>query len=164
MSLSLPYHGSTALEGVLMSSRNLATLCPFDGWQCEGREIMSALGFGKGSTGVKTWNFQTMLDEYSKYWDLKRPVLFEKSPNEMLEVPHVRHQLMSTKLPSRMAAAGITTLKRAYVLLWRPVCLSNISSHALGDIDDFGAVDYASREKVNLRRMVLMHKFLQKKG
>merc|ERR1719252_429013 len=71
LTLAAPSHGSTALEGVLMSSRNVATLCAERKWQCEGNEIMKEHGYDRDS--LEHWNFTEMLNLYSDIWDLEKP-------------------------------------------------------------------------------------------
>lgn len=200
MSLIHPFQGSTALEGLLMSSKRVSTLCSYNAWECEGRKIMEGLGYttSNASTsdskretsemarldlfdvvdavlqqyvrsgshrlqkeadaivnellaenthmrknaldeahvfhpptpGIARYDITKMLAAYSRYWNLSREVLFDKSPNLLLNVQQVYDMLKKTPLPRRMLQAGITSLNVAYVMMWRPLCLIQLSRHA----------------------------------
>lgn len=146
-----PYHGSTALEGVLMSSPYLATLCSAGTWQCEGRSIMSEAGFDN----VGGWDYSKMLNMYSRFWNLSLPVLLEKTPQQFSFVRTERMQLMSTKLPSPFINAGVFRLRLAYILMWRPPCLAELSTHA-GNHD----ATWARMELSQLEKLMDAHQFL----
>jgi len=125
---------------------------------------MREAGYVEGSEGVATWDFSVMLGEFGKYWDLNRPVLFEKSPNEMMQVDVVRENLKSVKIPEIMEQQGIKQLKRAYIILWRPICLTSISSHALKDLDQVGPEEIARRERFDMKQMVRNYEYLKARG
>lgn len=177
MSLVHPFHGSTALLGVLMSSHHLATLCSFNDWACEGRKILeiseearlatvSADDVGNMSI-IRADHFDTealdmdqmlesLLEKYSKYWNLTRSIFFDKSPHLMLHVEAVHKALESYPLPHRMVDAGITRLDTAYVMMWRPFCLRQLSRH-----ERETPMDLAAREELAiLERSVDLHKWL----
>eukprot|EP00401_Gymnodinium_catenatum_P076981 CAMPEP_0117589966 /NCGR_PEP_ID=MMETSP0784-20121206/70711_1 /TAXON_ID=39447 /ORGANISM="" /LENGTH=328 /DNA_ID=CAMNT_0005391517 /DNA_START=79 /DNA_END=1065 /DNA_ORIENTATION=+ len=91
------YHGSTSAEQLLMSSSNVATLAA----RCRGSARASVSrssggsppGGGKppktlGSREVeefdfKYWDINFELSRFATYWDLRRPVLLEKTPERM---------------------------------------------------------------------------------
>jgi len=161
MQLARMFSGSTALEGVLMSSKNFATLCSFRDWQCEGSRIMNKTG---STLMVEAWDISDMLKAYSKYWDLNRPVVFDKSPKQMMDVEYVRDGLVHARLPHTMAARGITELKRAYLMLWRPVCMAHLSRHARRSMQQMGKAAYAKAELEYYKTFVQKHKYLVEKG
>merc|ERR1719162_391842 len=72
------YHGSTALEEVLMSSDKIATLCACNSWQCEAGWVR-----GLENKDAWSWNYNDYLQTLGQCWDLEKPVLFEK-----FMVPH----------------------------------------------------------------------------
>jgi len=161
LSLVPAYHGSTALESVFMSSSNLATLCTADMWQCEGNKILAAeVGF---SNNMSTWNFSTMLDVYSKYWDLDRPVLLEKSPNQLLHVKAMREGLLRVQMPLRMQHHGVRALTLKYVMMWRPLCLWTLSTKSIASLTKTPRA-WILRELELYETMVEAHRYLSSVG
>ena len=78
-----PFQGSTALFSVFMSSPSVATLCSAVVWQCEGRLVAEPLGLR--TNGRNLTDYVQLLSQYGRYWDLGRPVLVDKSPNEGMQ-------------------------------------------------------------------------------
>ena len=131
------FHGSTALEGVLMSSDRVATICSARTHNCEGSWLLED----------GEWPVAAVLDRFSEFWDLSLPVLMVKSAAasessyeslqytgtqgrryDVLPIPlDVSH---AAPMPPRMVARGIGRLRPAYLMMWRPWCLSPLSSHA----------------------------------
>lgn len=131
------YHSSTALEQALMSSPKLATLCSAGTWQCEGQWIRSDLNQKK-----------QRLEPYSMVWDLDRPVFIDKFPGyggEHLDSAYVQPWL-TEPMPPAMVSRGIQDIELAYILMWRPVCLSQMSSHAVDKILKHGVYQFARHE------------------
>jgi len=148
-----PYHGSTALEGVLMSSSNLATLCSSRRWQCEGREIMMKHG---RSGEPSEWDYEDMLAQYSEYWNLSRPVFLEKTPSQIFAVQREHDGVLRARLPPKLRNKhGVKHLDTIYVLMWRPVCLGVLSSHL--EQEEKKELDY-------LQRLVDAHRYLTRIG
>ena len=133
------FHGSTALEGVLMSSDRVATICSARTHNCEGSWLLED----------GEWPVAAVLDRFSEFWDLSLPVLMVKSAaasessyeslqytqgsipdGDVLPIPlDVSH---AAPMPPRMVARGIGRLRPAYLMMWRPWCLAPLSSHARG--------------------------------
>mmetsp|Transcript_68884 Transcript_68884/g.149908 ORF Transcript_68884/g.149908 Transcript_68884/m.149908 type:complete len:400 (+) Transcript_68884:86-1285(+) len=188
MALSGPFRGSTALEQVLMSSSKLATLCSLRNttnfealvsacdekkflnsawrcsaqpWQCEGGGIMRSYGY---TDDVRTWDFEGMLGAYSSYWDLRRPVLLDKTPNLHKAFLREGDGIMHANLPSHMTRIGIKRLDLAYVLLWRPICLLELSEHGRACVAENTPAECARIELVVLESLVHSHRAAVNKG
>lgn len=177
MALAHCFHGSTALEGMLMSSKKLTTLCSSGVSNCEGGVIMmrhaqQMLKSGDTVLGgsylerlpedvelleegrdqerfAKNWNYSEALDQFSQYWDLDRPVLFDKTPNILLDLEAVYKGFKQATLPAAFRRKGVSHLEYAFVLMWRPSCLWKLSSHALKNITEHGMDNYAQSEKLH---------------
>ena len=156
------YHASTALQGLFMSSPSIATLCSSREWECEGRRIMQHHGFSEfgheDGTG-RAWDYSTLLRLYSQFWDLSKPLLLEKTPNQYMRTATMLSALSQAALPLRMLDKGVRVLKRAYVLMWRPFCLWQLSSHA----HEAGAPtksDWLEDEIRTLEHLVADHRLL----
>jgi len=140
------YHGSTALEEVLMSSNKIATLCSCNSWQCEAGKVE-----GLKDDDAWSWNYNDYLQALGQCWDLDKPVLFEKFmvPHEcntlsaevfsqvgencqVQALVEFDKQLGQAKIPDNWP--GVSALNHAYLILWRPICMTKLSSHAQADI------------------------------
>jgi len=99
------YHGSTALETLMMSSAAVATLCAAQRWQCEAHQSMCPL-VGAGvdvperacpppdrGTPKSWWNFSRALAVWSRYWDLSRPLLVLKFASLVRRSPSTQPRL-----------------------------------------------------------------------
>ena len=87
LQLTVPHdHGSTALLGVLMSSRRIATLCRANTLQCEGQYLLASAGFDR----LGPWPMDAVLKEYGGWWDLQRPV-FAAKETELYLRPEAVH-------------------------------------------------------------------------
>ena len=145
------YHGSTALESILMSSAQLGTLCSADVWQCEGDHVLCNCGCDCTKYTRATdcqhgwaanaclkdetkrdpgWNYSTALHVWSRHWPLHRHVMLEKTPNIWRRVQSMVHGLQTAPIPPIMASRGIQRLVPKVLLMWRPWCLAGLSSHA----------------------------------
>lgn len=189
MALSHCFHGSTALEGLLMSSKNLATLCSSGVPNCEGGAIMMRHAEQTLVSGDKTmtasdrvavvdghemyiseelwqermathWNYSEALDQFSRYWDLDRPVLFDKTPNVLRDLATVYKGFKQAALPEAFRIRGVSSLEYAFVLMWRPSCLWKLSSHARKNVTQHGIHDYALSELQNIQGVLDAHDFL----
>mmetsp|Transcript_50990 Transcript_50990/g.110639 ORF Transcript_50990/g.110639 Transcript_50990/m.110639 type:complete len:339 (+) Transcript_50990:39-1055(+) len=164
LGLTAPYHGSTSLLQLLMSSQDVSTLCSHGAnWQCEGSRIMQE---EEGwPTLMGDWNdWHEALGHFSEYWDLTRPVLLEKTPNLMWNVEHSYQLLSKVELPRQMLSAGIKGLELAYIITWRPPCLSALSSHSQENLTSSGAEAWRHDEMTHYRGLVEAHRFLQQQG
>lgn len=156
MQLVFPFQGSTALAGMLMSSPEMATLCAFRQWNCEGRKILEATHLVIHDKE----DYATMLDLYAAHWDISKPVLFDKSPGLLLSVPAVSEGLNAAPIPTRMIRRGVTEMKYAYILMWRPLCLAPLSNHARRTITEEGSTALARVELKRLQHHMSTHKYL----
>ena len=120
-----------------MSSDRVATICSARTHNCEGSWLLED----------GEWPVAAVLDRFSEFWDLSLPVLMVKSAaasessyqslqytqgsipdGDVLPIPlDVSH---AAPMPPRMVARGIGRLRPAYLMMWRPWCLSPLSSHA----------------------------------
>lgn len=175
--LSYPFHGSTALEALLMSSKRLATLCSSESWQCEGRKI----GDHYHEIGMPTAapansdipsacrsaksSYADMMTCYSHYWDVQRPVFLEKSPcHNTLSLQEMREGVLSSALPESLTKEGVSKIEVIYLLLWRPPCLSELSSHAKEFIRQGGKAQYIEDETQLLTLQMQAHQYLRQIG
>jgi hypothetical protein len=144
LSLSQPYHGSTALECVLMSSSNVATLCSARVWQCEGGSILRREGGCADETC--RWNWDKSLGLFSKYWNLSKPFLLEKTPIMVRDIPGMHQGLVSVE--------ARYPHQRQFIMMWRPICLGALSSHRLTE----------EKELWMFETLVAGHKYLLEQG
>lgn len=132
--LALPGQGSTALAQLFMSSENVATLCKGRSWQCEPCDLMQyGCDFMQEGNQIDINALRHATDIWAQYWDLSRPLLLKKSMIELLhnsvvETHRTYINMVGRRLPQRMQDASIDGLRFAYVALWRPLCLSKMSS------------------------------------
>mmetsp|Transcript_68703 Transcript_68703/g.129648 ORF Transcript_68703/g.129648 Transcript_68703/m.129648 type:complete len:296 (+) Transcript_68703:73-960(+) len=153
--LANPGQGSTALGQLLMSSTNVATLCRAETWQCEPCNLMG--GDNDLCTGTDMYSLRNAVDIWSKYWDLSRPLLLKKSLFDVM-----RHSVVDTHraylsmvadgLPRRMQRASIDGLRFAYIVLWRPICISKMSSNFEGVPKEVQNLEYLGNLVENLPR------------
>eukprot|EP00747_Dinoflagellata_sp_TGD_P087019 gnl/TRDRNA2_/TRDRNA2_163497_c0_seq2.p1 gnl/TRDRNA2_/TRDRNA2_163497_c0~~gnl/TRDRNA2_/TRDRNA2_163497_c0_seq2.p1 ORF type:complete len:310 (+),score=20.51 gnl/TRDRNA2_/TRDRNA2_163497_c0_seq2:47-976(+) len=120
--------GSTALLQLLSSSPHLTNLCSANVWQCEGFKIVKE----KHKIGTNP------LPLVEKYWNLSRYILYDKQfpdeikysngmLNEMNETIQFSSTMMSATeirdLPPRMRDFGISRVRVAYLMMWKPLCM-----------------------------------------
>mmetsp|Transcript_160883 Transcript_160883/g.283470 ORF Transcript_160883/g.283470 Transcript_160883/m.283470 type:complete len:301 (+) Transcript_160883:69-971(+) len=123
-----PGQGSTALEMLLMSSKNVATLCKAGSWQCEPCDFGRGLPLCKGiDHDVNT--LRIAANTWAEYWDLSRPLLMKKSllPQNVVEQHQMYLQMVTEGLPLRMQDASIHGLRFSYIAMWQPLCLSPLN-------------------------------------
>jgi len=168
------YHGSTALEEVLMSSDKVATLCSCGSWQCEANCVE---GLAR-PLDAWSYNYNEILSILGKCWDLERPVLFQKfimpdycTSNVSKEVydrvgNHCQSQALM-QFETQMSHApipgswpGVQFLNRVYLFLWRPLCLTTLSTHAKSEIERGQKVNHMEMEVHLLAETVETHKLL----
>lgn len=150
--LNIPaYHGSTAVEQLLMSSDNVTTVCSMGCWQCEAHFYRHNKSDGRWSDAhCKEPNptnkqFATALSDWSNYWNLTRPVLLLKygggqDPGKKIILTGSQDFIKeaSSQLPAPMLDAGVTSLRLSIVQVWRPLCLANLSSHFIRMVNEEG--------------------------
>jgi len=147
------YHGSTALESVFMSSSKVTTLCSAKTWQCEAR-----LDFNGRAECIR----ENLLPRYAEYWDMSKPVLFEKGPRGMYdkvlrEYPEIQKE--QKEQAKGLMDAGFGDLSLAYIIMWRPVCMSVLSSHARIELKK-DPLKFARDELEWFEDLVKSHKYL----
>jgi hypothetical protein len=150
------YHGSTSLEAVLMSSesKTLSTLCSYGGYQCEGGFIMKDHGYRMNHQ--EDWSFSKMLKLYSKVWNLSKPILLDKTPLTLwYSAKKENRAIHKGPIPSALAHRGVNNVRLAYVLMWRPFCLGQLSSHWNRTI---------IHESTRVKMLVESHKYLLQRG
>mmetsp|Transcript_15931 Transcript_15931/g.32645 ORF Transcript_15931/g.32645 Transcript_15931/m.32645 type:complete len:362 (+) Transcript_15931:32-1117(+) len=125
------FAGSTALEGVLMSSKNIATTCSSKQWQCEPQRAKDYSYTGPS---------RKRLGAIAPYLDMKRKVFLlnkvlpcsnlERATSAMASDLWFLRQ-RDQPLPSPFIAAGISAVNPVVVIMWSPPCVLNrLSSHA----------------------------------
>mmetsp|Transcript_140145 Transcript_140145/g.254883 ORF Transcript_140145/g.254883 Transcript_140145/m.254883 type:complete len:301 (+) Transcript_140145:69-971(+) len=132
--LALPGQGSTALAQLFMSSENVATLCKGKSWQCEPCDLMQyGCNFMQEDNQIDIDALRNATDTWAQYWNLSRPLFLKKSMIELLrnsvvETHRMYLNMAAHGLSQRMQNAAIGGLRFAYVAMWRPLCLSKMSS------------------------------------
>lgn len=126
-------HGTTALLTLLMSSDRLSTLCAGRSWQCEGYPLARDKGACTEAELNGKWDCkkhltsEATLNMLSAYWNLKRPVLYDK---EFPGADDYSALLSAESVPSMMKDNGITRLSRAHLFMWTPLCVRGLTSHS----------------------------------
>jgi len=163
LSVTAPYHGSTSILQLMMSSPDVSNLCSYgENWQCDGMPIMrDEEGW---SDDIDDWHgWQKPLQHFSKYWNLNSPVLLEKSPNLIHAIEDSVKELSSIELPELMRTAGVEGLELAYIITWRPPCLSPLSSHSYERLEH-GSDEWIHHEELFYKQLVDAHKLLLEMG
>mmetsp|Transcript_132069 Transcript_132069/g.229621 ORF Transcript_132069/g.229621 Transcript_132069/m.229621 type:complete len:307 (-) Transcript_132069:127-1047(-) len=147
-------HGSTALEMLLMSSSNVATLCKGGTWQCEPCPIDRELCAG---TDHDVNVLRNATGTWADYWDLSRPLLmkkamFETMGHKVMESHQTYIKMVTEGLPQRMKDASIHGLRFAYIAMWRPLCLASLSSATPGVIKEVEQLEYLDNLVARLRQ------------
>lgn len=142
-----PYHGSTALASVLMSSRNLGTLCTADSWHCDGGGIFPIGTVSK----TNKW-----LERFSHHWDLKKKVLLAPHPDIKMEMTGIVDELQNGGPPPSMRKIGVDRVYLLSLILWRPVCMGVLSGSTWND-----SVEYARQELILMEQQVAFHKAMR---
>lgn len=135
MGVADPFHGTTALQQALMASEQLSTLCNAKTWQCEGSWILCPMQdrlLEHHANCSEEWfgPMSGLLTKYGEFWDLERPVLFDKSPRLLKKLSDVYvkhlapHVEQGSELPTPFSSHHVRKLRVAYVIMWRPICLS----------------------------------------
>mmetsp|Transcript_94313 Transcript_94313/g.148363 ORF Transcript_94313/g.148363 Transcript_94313/m.148363 type:complete len:390 (+) Transcript_94313:60-1229(+) len=114
-------HGSTAVQQFLMSSKHVSSLCSGKTWQCEGFTIA-----GRGAIHEKK-----VLSKIAPYWNMARPVLMDKLfPDEKGYTEAIQYELQND-MPTVFADMGINNVKRAYIIMWTPLCVRKLAKSPL---------------------------------
>lgn len=95
----LPYTGTTTLYGLLSTSPQTSNLCKGGGNCCEGAPVLVKAGLWPVRQALNPafpadWN--QALAVYSNYWNMSKPILVEKSVNNMKRFPRLYQTLRST--------------------------------------------------------------------
>ena len=143
------FHGSSAMEVLLISSPQVASLCrmSFEGkmvWQCEPQKVLvdpeslEIVGVGKRKANFKHLEPLRRLEFMGKHWNLRNPILFCKFCG--LDIPSISKpswlsggpQSLTTlpTLPKNWQAANISSLTLRIIIMWRPLCMHRLSSHS----------------------------------
>lgn len=150
------FHGSTALQQTLMGSDSLSTLCSTRVFQCEGRKLLP-------DQGADMFDILTL---YGNYWNLSKPVFFDKSPGLTKSIPRLydtqleNHVRPDGELPPVFQKLHIRILRLAFVVMWRPLCIAQLSSHT-PETPDF---KWASAEARQLEVLLKDVRWLQEQA
>jgi len=173
------FHGSTALEEIMMSSQQVSTPCACGTWQCEVRWLPAIYDAGNGN--AFNWDYTSMLGAVGDCWNLDRHVLFQKfmlgnhcpmpyPEGERTGVDnHCRVKALQAftqhmavaPLPGNFLQKGIHEINSVHVLMWRPICMAKLSAYSKDLIDKGFTQILAFQEVIALQEMVSMHKFLK---
>lgn len=98
-----PYHGSTALEGLLASSPSLSTMCHTKlGKQnhCEGIPKLLKLEIisDKWDEGQPLNWIEDALPVYRRFWNMSQCILLDKSPPNVFKVPSIARDFSNAEL------------------------------------------------------------------
>lgn len=130
-----PFHGSTALEGLLSSSKSLSTMCGGERHvpRCEGQTILARAEL---LTSKNRWqeniptNWIDALKEYEKYWDNEKRVLMDKSPPNVVKVKHIAQQLRAA------------SYEPVFIFMTRSPCFMSVSFHSKDKWGEGETADY----------------------
>uniref|UniRef100_A0A7S0B9C9 Uncharacterized protein n=1 Tax=Pyrodinium bahamense TaxID=73915 RepID=A0A7S0B9C9_9DINO len=156
------FHGSTALQAVLMSSRMVSTQCSARVWQYEGSRAMP-----KGSPMN---NCTERLRVYSAFWDLSKPVLLDKHTWHWMQAEDTYACFAQAALPSVMREAGVRKLQPVLLMMWRPPCLRSLGAHApkalRKESTSYGVPGHRSdlEEALVYDSFVLAHRYFTEQG
>lgn len=168
------FHGTSALEQVLMSSKSLATLCSCKTWQCEAKWLP-----GLQDSNAFEWDYKDYLGKTSACWNLHRKVFFHKfmlgdsCPSVMLHeydtcrtdvVNHLHSALSNVELPQAMVSRGIQHITPVYIFLWRPLCLAQLSTHVARLLEKYLIEKVAMQEIMFIEQMMSSHRGLTEQG
>lgn len=154
--LSSPYHGTTALEGVMMSSSKVSTMCVEGVPNCELGGFMEQKTGEKSQRSAHNWKYAEAYAGLEAHWTGSRPIMFDKTPSV----------LGSEKLVHEgFKKAGGAQLGQAYIIMYRPSCLWTLSGHALAKAQGAAGIFMtALTEYTELLRAVKAHKYFLSVG
>jgi hypothetical protein len=148
------YHGTTALEGVMMSSSKVSTMCAQNVPNCELGGFLATASGDIHQSHAAQWNFAEAWKALEGNWDSNRPIMFDKTPTVLHDVQLV-HQGFQ-----KIAGPGVS---QAYIVMYRPSCLWRLSHHAQREADR-GMQVLASSEYSELLLTVKAHKYFRSVG
>jgi len=159
MTVTHPSHGTSALQGLLMSSRHLTTLCRSGARQCSGANVMDKRGYGDH---IGNWSYHQMLNIFGRHWDLHRRVLMDKAPMHVDDLTQTFEGAVKANfhLPVRFNQMRISHISPAYVLIWRPSCLWRLSANARNSYVSVGGHSFAYGEMRRYEELVQAHEYL----
>lgn len=94
----LPYSGTTSLYGLLSTSPQASNLCKGLQLCCEGAPILANAGLWPVSQALNPAfpaDWKKAITVYSKFWNMSKPILLEKSVNNMKRFPRLYQTLHS---------------------------------------------------------------------
>ena len=167
--LSPAFHGSTAMQSIMMSSSRVATLCRAQTHECEAQWLHD-------EPEEAAWQRPSAkLAEMAAFWQLDRPVLLIKDAG--FQIGHVEwwlrlaqslrnfEALSQVALPSSMQHAGVRRLSTAYMLVWRPWCLWRLSQSSSDNKAKYAAdQSWPQHELMLLEQQVVVHERLVADG
>eukprot|EP00448_Togula_jolla_P018748 CAMPEP_0170591460 /NCGR_PEP_ID=MMETSP0224-20130122/12417_1 /TAXON_ID=285029 /ORGANISM="Togula jolla, Strain CCCM 725" /LENGTH=358 /DNA_ID=CAMNT_0010915329 /DNA_START=45 /DNA_END=1121 /DNA_ORIENTATION=+ len=153
-------HGSTAMQAVLMSSSSVATLCTSNVWQCEGHKLLEQQGHGSATEELDS---DLMLETYSKFWNLERPVLLDKKTKWMSLAIDEDRPLLEATPPRAMRRLGVRSIQPAYLIMYKHICLWPMS-HFVTQHVQADPKTHAQRELAEIEEQVELHRYLVSAG
>eukprot|EP00401_Gymnodinium_catenatum_P013989 CAMPEP_0117623440 /NCGR_PEP_ID=MMETSP0784-20121206/88648_1 /TAXON_ID=39447 /ORGANISM="" /LENGTH=498 /DNA_ID=CAMNT_0005427391 /DNA_START=35 /DNA_END=1532 /DNA_ORIENTATION=+ len=105
---------------------------------------------------------ERQLSRFATYWDLRRPVLLEKTPERMQGnfLEQELSALLTAPMPDLMKKNGIERIQPAYLILWRPACLAKLSSHTQDWVKESSRAHLARMELRILEHQMHIHRHL----
>jgi len=94
------FHGSTALEEIMMSSQQVSTPCACGTWQCEVRWLPAIYDAGNGN--AFNWDYTSMLGAVGDCWNLTGMSFFRSS----CSATTARCRIQREKEPELTTTAG----------------------------------------------------------
>jgi len=172
---ALAFHGSTALEMLMMSGHAVTTICSAGTWQCEDTNLSSwsdpgAYACLPGAGGIGRL-LRAELSIYAHNWNLSRAVLMTKwapwrrNGHTLADMmclgvdgsPAPLGDLKSLEPPEELVRAGIHRVRMATVMMHRPWCLWGLSKHARRERAHNSTV-WAREELQNIEAQVEEHR------
>lgn len=95
-----PYHGSTALFGLISTGSNTSTLCSAGNAKCEGQLLLirNKLILDDRWNESQPPDWTLAVQKYRQWWDNSQCVLVDKSPPNVVKVRHIANQLRAAGL------------------------------------------------------------------
>ena len=94
--LGMSFSGTSALEGLLGTSGVITDLCKADTWQCENTVLLENMGFINENVhcnpeDVTAEEFAYAYKDFGhKWWDMNKPVLMDKTPQNLCRPTKIR--------------------------------------------------------------------------
>lgn len=160
-----PFHGSSSLQNLLRSSLTTTDLCQMNTWQCEPNkalinnktlEIVSKMPHLSTSLQIDSSVITTtaaqlpikrMFELYGQYWNLSQPIFLCKfcEHNRFKSQRFIEKDMLPLSYLNHIPDP-VDRLISVVIILWRPICLIEISSNGRKQIEQEGSVTIIRNE------------------